>query len=326
LIKKPSFCTAEGIGIGISLTGTGNDIVEAYGFSLLLAADRGGFIRFRRKGLLCLLLLACGDVESCPGPCRVNSFKEKDFTIVHQNVCGLKGKKDHLEDFLFCNNIKLFGISETLLTHKLPSSFINIWGYVFERRDRNDHGGGVGIYIKQGIQYLRRYDLENDEVEGIWIEFKQSNAKNFIVGIIYRPPDTSKHLSKNFENSFINCIKKITSETKECIILGDININYLNDECHKKFKEMIDLQGLIQMINEPTRVTKDTKTLIDVVLTSHPENLCNINVVLSSLSDHDIISCKRKVNNIKISDITINCRDYKNYDPKQVNNVLATAD
>ena len=93
-----------------------------------------------------------------------------------------------------------------------------------------------------------------------------------------------------------------------------------------KIQEMIALQGLIQLVNEPTRVTTDTKTLIDVVFTSHPENLCNVNVILSSLSDHDIIACKRKVNNIKISDITINCRDYKNYDPKQVNNDLSTAD
>lgn len=324
LIKKPSFCTADGV--SITLSGISNDIVESYGFSSLLAAEKRGFIRFRRKNLLCLLLLACGDIESCPGPCQRNTFKDKDFTIFHQNVCGLSSKKDYLEDFLICNNIKLFGVTETLLTQKLPSSLINIRGYAFERRDRNGRGGGVGVYIKEGIQYLRRYDLENDEVESIWIELKQTNAKTFIVGIVYRPPDTSKHLSKNFEKSFINCIKKLNSETKECIILGDTNINYLSDECHQNFKELIGLEGLIQMIKEPTRVTKDTKTLIDVIFTSHPENLCNVDVILSSLSDHDIIACKRKVNNIKISDITINCRDYKNYDPKQVNNELSTAD
>jgi hypothetical protein len=50
------------------------------------------------------------------------------------------------------------------------------------------------------------------------------------------------------------------------------------------------------------------------------------NVLLSSLSDHYIIGCKRKINNIKYADITINCRDYSKYDPSKINAELSSLD
>ena len=184
----------------------------------------------------------------------------------------------------------------------------------------------VGIYIKQDIEYVRRKDLEIENTEIIWIEIKQTNSKCFILGVVYRPPDSSKHLNKNFENNFLRTILKVNTETKELIIIGDLNINYLNKDSHRLLKDNIALQGLKQIIKEPTRVTKDSQSLIDVILTNRPDNLCIANVLLSSLSDHDIIGCRRKVNNIKLSDITINCRDYKNYDPIKINAELSSTD
>lgn len=50
--------------------------------------------------------------------------------------------------------------------------------------------------------------------------------------------------------------------------------------------------------------------------------MTDINVIKSTLSDHDIIGCRRKINNIKIEPETITCRDYKSYDPAKVINEL----
>jgi len=71
----------------------------------------------------------------------------------------------------------LFGVTETLLTATILSSFVNIYGYCFERKDRVNNGGGTGVYIKNGSSYNRREDLEKSEVEGIWLEIliKHSN-------------------------------------------------------------------------------------------------------------------------------------------------------
>jgi exonuclease III len=263
--------------------------------------------------------MAARDIERQTVP----TFSGNEFSILHQNVCGLKGKKDEIRDFLIENNIKIFGISETLLTQAIPSSLVNIRGYIFERSDRvGNKGGGIGVYVKEGIEYIRRYDLDNNHVEAVWFEVQQSNSKSFVIGHVYRPPDSSKHLSKCFNKTFLNILSKLNIENKECIVLGDMNINYLNNSPHA-LKDSISLQGFQQLITKPTRVTKDSETLIDVILSNRPEMLCNASVLLSTLSDHDVISVKRKVNNVKWMDITIQCRDYSKYNHEIVKDEIS---
>ena len=59
---------------------------------------------------------------------------------------------------------------------------------------------------------------------------------------------------------------------------------------------------------------QDSSTLIDVILTNWPDNVVNANSITSFLSDHNVIKCVRKLNNIKFNPRTIKCRYHKNYD------------
>ena len=95
---------------------------------------------------LFLFLLKAGDIEKCPGP-----WKSRDFTIVHQNVRGLTGKLELLSLFILQHNINLFAVSESFLNDSIPSSFINIPGYTFERKDRGSAGGGVGFFYQKQL-------------------------------------------------------------------------------------------------------------------------------------------------------------------------------
>ena len=158
-----------------------------------------------------LLILLCGDIELCPGP-KIN----KGIQIAHQNVRGLFSKRDDVADFINQNNVNIFGVTETLLTTTLLSSFVFVDGYNFERRDRVGKGGGTAVYIKENIDYTRREDLENDTVEGIWLEIFVKHSKPFIVGIIYRPPTNSKHNSKNFDETFSTLYQKSIMRIKKC--------------------------------------------------------------------------------------------------------------
>ena len=56
----------------------------------------------------------------------------------------------------------------------IPSSNIDVPGFVSERKDRGDTGGGVGIYSKGDINYLRRRDFENAETEFMFRNFTKS--------------------------------------------------------------------------------------------------------------------------------------------------------
>ena len=109
--------------------------------------------------MIFMLLLICGDIESCPGPVLFQNAN--DFTILYQNVCRLASKKDILEDCILGKNIKIFDVTETLLQNATPTSLVDIRGYTFERNDRSRKGGGVGVYIKENIEYIRRNDLND---------------------------------------------------------------------------------------------------------------------------------------------------------------------
>lgn len=105
-----------------------------------------------------------------------------------------------------------------------------------------------------------------------------------------------------------------------------MNINYLDNHTHSDLKDSFTLIGFHQLITKATRITKDCETLIEIILSSRIENVCSPETVISSLSDHDIIGVKRKLNNIKMSDIIVQCRDCSKYDPKKMNDELSTVD
>ena len=57
------------------------------------------------------------------------------------------------------------------------------------RKDRNRRGGGVMVYVPcDQSKAVRRYDLEDDAVEALWIETRTKDT-TMLVCNVYRPPD-----------------------------------------------------------------------------------------------------------------------------------------
>ena len=55
---------------------------------------------------------------------------------------------------------------------------------------------------------------------------------------MYRPPDSSECLDKNFLTYFDNMIETVDYENKETILTGNLNRNYLMHNDHKEKKEI----------------------------------------------------------------------------------------
>ena len=72
------------------------------------------------------------------------------------------------------------------------------------------------------------------------------------------------------------------------------------------------------MIDQPTRITKETETLIDITLTNNPSSISSVIVHSLSIADHKLIGCIRKMYNIKYESKTVRSRDYKNYVPENL--------
>ena len=89
----------------------------------------------------------------------------------------------------------------------------------------------------------------------------------------------------------------IDMESKEHIIIGDLNCNYLSDRISTHLSQLPQLSSTYQfqqLINEPTRITPISSTLSDVVLTNEPSRIIKSGVVHLGLSDHSLVYAVRK--------------------------------
>ena len=215
--------------------------------------------------LLVLLFLARGETLTEADVTQFEEFfKSKGLKLLHQNVRGLFTNFSELET-LFCKHtdIDILGVTETHTNRDIPNGFFNIENYQFISRPRTTGiGGGVGVYVKNSMEWKRRDDLESESTECIWLETFTHNTKSLLIAIYYRPPNTSKHLSKNFNQSFNDSLTDAQNERKEIIVLGDLNANYLSRTDNKELKDIINVNGFKQIINKPTRTSDSSSTLM----------------------------------------------------------------
>ena len=154
-------------------------------------------------------------------------------------------------------------------------------------------------------------------------------SKEILLGSFYRPPNGSDFLDVEFMSSFENVLEVANAEMKEVIVM-DCNVMDFNCNCircqgeTRKLKSIFQSMNMTQVVNEPTRVTRESQTLLDIVRTSQPQNITSVKVVNSALTDHDITAFVRKLNSLKFKPQTIQCRNYSKYCAARFNNKLSS--
>ena len=157
-------------------------------------------------------------------------------------------------------------------THITTNSFnddkklYDLPGYTFINRNRNKGKcGGVAMYIMNNLKWIRRNDLEDLNSECISIEIFPENAKSILLGTIYRPPDSSKYLHKLFNEHFENMLSTVISESKESILMGDMNIDYNKRKVNNDMKDIINSYGFRQIIKRNQRVFLPVSSISTIV-------------------------------------------------------------
>ena len=332
-IKKPSFAKAnsccysfKGEHVKDSATTGINECLFQY------IQDKPLHFRRNNDNLIQILLLISGDVELCPGP--MNDFENEQekflnrtgMKCLHLNVRGLWSNFSFITEFLLHKRkrkVDIFSLTETHINDE-PGELYDIDGYSFINKPRRKgKGGGVGIYISNDLNWIRREDIENSDFECIWIEIILKKSSNILLCVLYRPPDSSKYLNKNFTKSFNDMLEIVAVEA---IVMGDFNVNFLKVNDHPDIKATIALHGYKQLLKQPTRTVGDSATLIDVILTNKPNTISATEIFPCSYSDHDMIGCIRKLHHIKYNNKDVTCRNYKDYDAETVNRDLKDCD
>ena len=164
-------------------------------------------------------------------------------------------------------------LCETYLS-KQTVGFVNIPNYTHVANYRStDKGGGTSILIRNDILFKRRQDLKTfieKEVESTYIEITAKNGKQFIVGSLYRSPNTPEEPLCNHLREILNKIKP--KKSYQVIIIGlDHNLDLLKSDQHNptsKFLELMLDHSMLPTITRPTRITSSSAMLIDNVFIS----------------------------------------------------------
>ena len=151
----------------------------------------------------------------------------------------------------------------------LITQYMNIRLYKYSSSEKSAKGGGgVSLYMHKSVEFKIRNDLSinSDDVESISGEILFENRKNAIFNVLYRQPKGQiEPLEKFLKETF----SRIKNSDKQFHVAVDFNLSVPDHEICKKvqqFSNIIYENGMISIINKPTRVTNKTLTAIDHIL------------------------------------------------------------
>ena len=240
-------------------------------------------------------------------------FNKCGLHLIHLNINSLLSKIDELCAIVKKSRATVNGITEAKLDETVLDGEINIDGYELIRSDRNRHEGGAACYIRSDVSFNVRGNFSN-KVENSFFDMLLPKTKPILIGILYWPPNQSKYLDK-----LSTAISETDNfEDQEVYIPDDLNINLINNQRHtpngiKRYKEFCSLNGLKQLLTLATRITKNSTSLLDHVLTNSADSF----PVWSSRHGtirSPVIYCTRKITYTK-SNVHkyIKTRPLKNY-------------
>lgn len=210
--------------------------------------------------VIAILLLVCGDVEKNPGPDTPVSSGE--LSLLHLNVRSIRNKIDYIFDNLADHDILCF--TETHLDNQVSDSHLlnETSDFKLYRRDFTAHSSGIAVYVSNGLYSHRRLDLESPSIQSTWVEITFHSIK-VLLCTAYRPPDSRVSFWEEFNVNIENAL----DVNPNIIIVGDLNENLFNNNL-VNLKNILLINNLRNVINEPTRVTPTSSTLIDPIILS----------------------------------------------------------
>lgn len=300
--------------------------------------------RMKLFGLLCLLILpftSSDTIDASSGgsdeahaagttsfdPDLFDSFKRRGLHFIHINARSLPPKLSELQLIAQKTNAATISVTESWLDSSISDNEIKIDNYNIARNDRNREGGGACIYIRSDLPFNIREDLHHDEIEAIWVDIFLPRSKPLLIGTVYRP-ERPLHVT-NFVENFEQVLAKI-NHSHEVYILGDFNVDLVKnkkDPMAKKYLNCLSGAGFSNIIDEPTRVTETTESLIDHVLINNISMVSQSGVTPLRISDHYLTYCTRKAKrHVYNSHNTVTMRSMKNYDINIFSSLLEAHD
>ena len=240
---------------------------------------------------------------------KLTEFRKQNgnkIIIGQLNINHLRNKFGSLSE-LVSGNLDIFLVSETKIDSSFPTSQFMMEGFQEPHRlDRSGHGGGLLLYVREGIP-SKLVRTENT-YEAMFVRVSIKKQK-WLICCSYNPhlKSIDEHIEK-----LQTSIDSLSSDYDKILILGDLN-SEIEKETLSDFCEGLNLKA---MINIPTCFKNvEQPTCIDHMLTNSPSSFQKTAyVVVTGLSDfHKLTLVVMKNNFKKLPPKTIRYRSYKNF-------------
>ena len=146
------------------------------------------------------------------------------------------------------------------------------------------------MYIDSELRYTVLEESSNEAFQALWVEIHQTNAANIICGVLYRQHNSPEQFLKNIEETAENLI----ATGKPVYVMTDANINLLHfNSCNYAQDFLLTLHSLnlAPFIDKPTRVHRNSFSLINNIFTNKVnENIISGNI-FSHINDHFLQFC-----------------------------------
>ena len=253
--------------------------------------------------------------------------KGKGLKFIYVNIRSLYKNKDEL--FNLVDGYDIICVGETWLSDKFTDNMIHQPGYKIFRYDRQSsidtdinrnriktRGGGLLIYVCDKLSSYCTIICDTtsctNNLEQMWICIEHPNMRQQTVSACYRPPNGSTTLCIQELSTSLDVI--IEQYNAEITILGDLNMNYKrrSSAYYKQLKDFEKSYGLRQLITKCTRITKKSKTLIDLIFTNI-EHVSESGTMNNAISDHQPIYLIKKKPREKHESLVTRGRSYADY-------------
>lgn len=236
---------------------------------------------------------------------KFDSFPE-NFNVVHINAQSIPCHHKHLQASFDVKNLHAILVSETWLKRKpSPTTEYSLEGFHLIRNDRTakKRGGGVGIYLRNHIEYKIVSQSPETSLDGclklspeyLFLTVKSENNLNVLLGVYYSP---SKEV--NYFENLEGLLHQHVATVDHTIIMGDFNTCLMNKYLQARAKRLKNIMNRFSLSILPTNPThhfpKKTSSLLDIMIVSSANHVDDHGQApAKAFSHHDLVYLSYRV-------------------------------
>jgi hypothetical protein len=267
----------------------------------------------------------CSDVHPNPGPVHNNEGNHQNLRLCNLNIHSVKtkGRFEQVKKELG-PNFDIICMSESWLKPTIPDSDFKLDNFNGPHRLDRPEGkaGGVVVWVRNTIVTKRIKSWEKKGLELLWLELRTSNHK-FLLGTAYRQPGNESK-SSFWEDLQVSLSLAYQAGIPNIILTGDFNADIsTNKTAGEDLSKFLSSNSMYQHVTKPTRITDETASILDLVITNHSDLVKDTDVIAPIHgSDHSTVIATLAFKTPKTLSYKRTMWDFKNSDFDKYRDIL----